>query len=202
RPEPLDVAQVHVVTEADADDRPRAVDHEHELGLRIVPNRRGMNPNPRADAHRRHRWALREELRVRADADFEVLGPHALLDEHVLHACRLRRAGADAAEVGADDRLDLFARAVSERGIAARPLLDDALEEARDERHPARLDRLEIAWREHPRLRAIAMPFDAVRNEGLDARESRRALDRGAHVFGRRDVQQMTDGRIRAAGID
>src|SRR5207249_6318219 len=166
------------------------------------PDRRGMNADARADAHRRHRWALREELRVRADADFEVLGPHALRDEHVLHPCRLRRAGADAAQVGSDDGLDLFARAVSERGIAARPLLDDALEEAPDERHPACLDRLEIAWREEPRLRAIAMPFDAVRNELLDARESRRALDRGAHVLGRRDVQQMTDGRIRAREID
>ena len=83
RAAPLDVAQVHVVAEADADDRPRAVDHEHELGLGIVPDRRGMNPDPRADAHRRHRRALREELRVRADADFEVLGPHALRDEHV-----------------------------------------------------------------------------------------------------------------------
>src|SRR5258705_13667661 len=93
-----------------------------------------------AQAHRGHGRALREQLRVGPDAHLEVLRPHALGDEHVLHAGGFGGAWLDTAEIGPDDGLDLSAHAVRQRGVAPRALLDDALEEARDERHAARLD--------------------------------------------------------------
>ena len=91
---------------------------QHQLRLGVAPHRGRMDADTRAEAHRGHRRALREQLRVRADADLEVLRPHPLRDEHLLDARRLRRAGLHPAEVRADDRLDLLAGALGQGGIA------------------------------------------------------------------------------------
>ena len=197
----LHVAKVDVVAERHADDRARAVDHENQLGLRIVPDRLRMDPHTGTEPHRCHRGALREQLRVRADADLEVLRPHALGHEHVLDARGFGRAGTDAAKIRSDDRLDLASGAVGERGVPARALLDDPLEQARDERDAARLHGLEIARREEPRLRAVARTLDAVGNQRVEATQRGRLTDRGADLLGLGHVQQMAGGRIRARQI-
>ena len=89
--------------------------------------------------------------------------------EHVLDAGRLRRAGLDAAEIGPDDGLDLAPDAIGQRGIAPRALFDDALEQARDEGHPARLHGLQVARGEEPGARRVAMPFHAVGDDVIEA---------------------------------
>ena len=183
----LDVSQVDVVAEADGDDRARVVDDEHQLGLGIVPDRGRMDAHAGAQAHRGHGRALREQLRVGPDAHLEVLRPHALGDEHVLDAGGFGGARLDAAEIGPDDGLDLSSHALGQRGVAPRPLLDDALEEARDERHAARLDRVQVARREEPRLRRIAPPLDAIGDDVRDrARETAPSASRRARPRGRR----------------
>ena len=56
------------------------------------------------------------------------------------------------AQVVADDAGDLAPHTLGLRRIAARLLLDDALEHARNERHAGGLDRLQVAGRHEPRL--------------------------------------------------
>ena len=81
----LEVAQVDVVAERGADDAAAAVDGEHDLRLGIVPlPTSGWMPISAPVPDRRHRLRLGEDLGVGPDADFEVLRPHALRDQHVL----------------------------------------------------------------------------------------------------------------------
>ena len=97
-----------------------------------------MDTHARAQAHRGHGRTLGEELGIGTDAHLEVLRPHVPGDEDVLDAGGLGEPGLDAAQIGPDDGLDLSPHALGQRGVAPRPLLDDALEEARDERRPPR----------------------------------------------------------------
>src|SRR6266571_228894 len=87
------------------------------------------------------------------------------------------------------------------RRAPARALLDDPLEQARDERDAARLHSLEIARREEPRLRAVARTLDAVGNQRVETTQRGRLTDRGADLLGLGHVQQMAGGRIRARQI-
>jgi hypothetical protein len=162
----------------------------------------GVDADACAEADCGHRRTLREQLGVGADADLQVLRPHPPGDEDLLHARRLRRAGPDPAQVGPDDRLDLAPGAVGQRGVAVRALLDHALEQARDERHAARLHGLEIARRQEPRPRAVARALNAVREQRLQARERGRLPDRRADVRRLCDVEEVADGRLRARQID
>src|SRR5882724_4489022 len=77
-------------------------------------------------------------------------------DHILLDARRLGRAGRDAAQIGAHDGLDLAPRPVGEGRVALGALLDHPLEHARDERHPARLHRVQVRGGEQPRLARVA----------------------------------------------
>ena len=55
-----------------------------------------MHAGIHAGADRGHRLRLGEDLRVRTDADFQVLAPRALLDQHLLQVRRLRPSPASA----------------------------------------------------------------------------------------------------------
>jgi hypothetical protein len=202
RAPPLDVPEVHVVAERDGGDRAGLADGEHQLGLGVAPDRGRMDANPGAGAHRGHGRALREQFRVRADADLEVRGPHAPADQDLLDARRLRGTGLDPAQIRPDDGLDLTPRPVGEGGVPARPLLDDALEQARHERHPAGLHCLQIAGREQPWLRGIALALRAVGDDLREQPDRRRLADRRADVGRMGCVQEMAGGRIRPGQID
>ena len=115
-----------------------------------------MQPGVHAGADGRHRRRLREDLGVRADADFEVLAPHALLDHHRLEPRRLLRARLELREIVPDEPRDLGPDRRRRVRIAARALLDDALEHRDDEGDAGRLDGLQVDRREKPGLAAVA----------------------------------------------
>ena len=77
------------------------------------------------------------------------------------------------------------AHALGLRRVAARLLLDHALEHARDERDAGGLDRLQVARREQPRQRRIARALGRVGEHGRqrrDARQRARAAHRGRGI--------------------
>jgi hypothetical protein len=115
-----------------------------------------MDANLRAGADRRERRALREDLGVGPDAHFEVLGPHAARDQHLLEPHRVGRTGADGVKAAADHGQDRRPQAVGLAGISPRLLLDHALEQAGDERDAARLHGLQIAGGEQPGRTPVA----------------------------------------------
>ena len=98
------VSQVHVVAEGDADDGPRAVHHEDELGLGITPDGGGMYAHAGAQADRGHGRTLGEELGIGTDPHLEILRPHVPGDEDVLDAGGLPRRLATRKELGAQLR--------------------------------------------------------------------------------------------------
>ena len=57
-----------------------------------------MDARIHAGADRGHRLRLGEDLRIRADADLQILAPRILLDQHLLQMCRLRRPGLQLAQ--------------------------------------------------------------------------------------------------------
>ncbi len=185
RAAPLEVAQVDVVAERRADRLAAAVHRQHDFGLGIVPFRLRMDADLGADADRRHRRRLGEDLGVRSDADFEILRPGALRDQRLLDARRLVRSRAHVREIVADQRDERRAHRLGLRRIAARLLLDHALQHARHERDAARLDRLQVARREEPR------PACRRRRPPPSWRASRRSIrfaaGRGARGSRRRD---------------
>ncbi len=67
--------------------RPAAAIDQHDLGLGVVPGGDGQHAGLHAGAHRAQRLRLGEDLRVRADADFQVLAPGALRDQHRSFSC-------------------------------------------------------------------------------------------------------------------
>ncbi len=152
--------------------RPRVADGQHDFGFRIVPLRLRVDADFRAGADCGHRLTLREDLGVRSDANLQVLGPHALLDQHVLEPARFVRAGTYLLQVGADDGSDRRPQALGLPGVASRLLFDDALEEARHKRDAARLDGLEVARREEPRHVALPRVRAGVRQHFNERRAS------------------------------
>ena len=146
----LEVAQVDVVSECRADDSSRVADGQNNFWFRIVPLRLRVDADIRTGAHCGHRLTFRKNLGVRSDANLQVLGPHALFNQHVLEPARFVRAGTHLLQVRADDRGNRRPQALRLAGVTARLLLDDALEEARYKRDAACLDCLEVTWRQEP----------------------------------------------------
>ena len=98
----LEVAQIDVVAEGGAHDRPAEsmARTTSGSGLFHVESRRTPDPVPVAD--RRQHWRLGEDLGVRADADLEVLRPQSGRHELALERFGLRAARPDPAKVGPD----------------------------------------------------------------------------------------------------
>src|SRR3954451_1466253 len=109
-----------------------------------------MDANLRAGADGRQRLPLREDFRIGADSDFEVLRPDSLRDQDILYRRRLWGTGADIPKVVPNHRDDRLPNRFRFARVSPGLLLDDAFEQACDKRHAARLDRLEITGREKP----------------------------------------------------
>ena len=103
-----------------------------------------MQPGIGARADGGHRLGLGEDLGVGTDADFEILAPGALLDQHRLSRAASGEPGLSLREIVADQRVDLGADLGGGGRIAARPLLDDALDHRDGEGDARRLDRLQV----------------------------------------------------------
>src|SRR5690606_10110103 len=140
----FEIAQVHVVAERGADRFPLRVDHQHDLGLGIVPARIGAHANRCAGPNRGKYRRFREDFGVGADGDFEVLRPHAFGDQRVLERHRLGAARHDGTDAGADLLFERGANLGGARGIAAGALFDHALDGGDGERDATGLDSLEI----------------------------------------------------------
>ena len=93
---------------------------------------------------RGHRLGLGEDLRIGADADFEILRPHALLDQRRLDLGGLVGTSLEVSQRVADDRDDALADLLGERRVARRFFLDDPLDHRAGESDAAGLDGLEI----------------------------------------------------------
>jgi hypothetical protein len=116
-----------------------------------------MNAHLSADANSRRRLALREDLCIGADANFEVLRPHALRNQHFLDAARSRGSRTNVVQVVADDGGDRVAKAFGSRRIAARLFFDHAFEKTGNECHAAGLDCLQVARRQQPRAARVTI---------------------------------------------
>ena len=162
----LDIAQVDVVAEGGADDAAARVDRQHDLRLGIVPARHRVNADFGKMTDRGKHRRLGEDLGVGADADLEILRPHALADEQRLQGHRLLRAGLEAGEVVADDGADLLADRRRLVGGAARLLLDDALEHRDGEGDPGGLDHLQVDRRQQMGLGGVAAGAGRVGEDG------------------------------------
>ena len=178
---------------------PLRVHHQHHLRLGIVPGRDRVQPRLHAVPDRRHRLRLGEDLRIRADADLQVLRPGALLDQHALELGRLRAARHQLADIAAEAGLHAVADRLGLLGRAARLLLDHALQHGQRKGDAGGLDRLQVVRRQQPglaRRRASA--------SGVLARMSSSAPMRSplplAHDRGRiGGLAQVAHGRRRAA---
>ena len=159
-----------------------------------------MQPGLHAVADGRHGLALGEDLRIRADADLQVLRPRALLDQHALQFGRLRAARHQRADVAAELGLHASADRLGLRGRAARLLLDDALQHRQREGDAGGLDRLQVAGREQPRLLGIAIGFRGVGEDGIERAD---ALALAVADDGRRIVRlaQVAHGRRQARDV-
>ena len=140
----LEVAQIDIIAERCADDTAVARHHQHHLGLRIIPGRFRMQARIHAGAHRRQDRRLGKDFGVRPDADFEILAPGILRNQHVLHMLRFGRARLQLRQVGADDPRHLGPNGLRRIRIAARPLLDHPFQHRYGEGDAGRLDHLQI----------------------------------------------------------
>ena len=125
-------------------------------GSGLFQHRFRMQPGGNAGAHRRERLRLGEDLGIRADADFEILAPRALRDQHLLELHRRGRAGAQPREIVADQARHLGADRGGGGRVAVRALLDHALDHRDGEGDAGRLDRLQVDRRQQPRAAAVA----------------------------------------------
>jgi hypothetical protein len=170
-----------------------AVHRQHDLRLRVVPFRFGMQADVGAETDRRHRLRFREHLGIRADAHFHVLRPGAALDELLLELFRFRRAGLDGRQVGADVLQQRAAQRVGAAGVAAGLLFDHAFQQADGEGHAAGLDRLHVARRQQARSLRGSVVGQRVIDQRFHAaqRLARRAAREGGGIVA---VQQVGHG--------
>ena len=160
---PFDVAQIDVVAERRADDPAAALGNHGDLRLGIVPGRDRVQPDIGAEPDRRHRLALGEDLRVRADADFEILRPGAARDQLGLDLHRLCRSRASAWR----DRVPI-SPAISARmasAFSAEPRACSSMTRSSrltDEGDAGSLHRLQVDGRKQIGLRRIAAVCEAV----------------------------------------
>ena len=154
----------------------------------------------------RHGLALGEDLGVRADADFEVLAPGALFDQHLLEVLGFGGAGLQLGEIVADEAGDLGADGAGGVGVAAGAFLDDALQHGDGEGHAGGFDGLEVDGREEPGLVAVAALGRGVGEDGVERTEilAVGGAESGGRVGGLAKVAHRGEGggdivQIRAA---
>lgn len=125
-----------------------------------------MNADGRAGAHRGHGLRLGEDLRVGADADFEILRPQPVTHEHDFRVGCGLRARFQAAQTAAKGAGELLAQSGCRVRVALGPLFDDAFDQAVGESYAGGLDRLKIAGRQQCAVsqcvRERAKPFAAM----------------------------------------
>ena len=169
-----------------------------------------MDAGVQEGADGRERLRLGEDLGVRPDADLEILAPGALRDEHLLEARGLARARLEPGEILADEAHDLGADGGRGLRVAARPLLDHALEHRDGEGDARRLDRLQVDGGEEPGLFGVA---SLGRRVGEDRRKLAERLALGlaqlqgwvlilAEIAHRREARRDVDDAVRADGDD
>ena len=149
---PLEIAQVHVVAEGRADDAPAEATASTTSGSGLFQVDMGCRPASMPAPTALIGCALVKISASGADADFEILAPRALLDQHPLQLHRLRRAGLRGGEIAADQPVDLGTDGGGRCHVAARPLLDHALQHRDREGDAARLDRLQVDRGQQPRV--------------------------------------------------
>ncbi len=153
-----------------------------------------MDPRIHAGADRGHRLRLGEDLRVGADAHFQILTPRILLDQDLLQMCRLRRPGLQPRKVVAHQPVHLGADCRGGVEVAACAFLDHALDHRRDEGHPGGLDRVEIDRREQPRFAVVAFVGRRVGQHVVQPADALTGC--GAQTIGRRaGLAQIAHGR-------
>src|SRR5690606_3945048 len=111
---------------------------------------------------------------------FEILAPHAALDQRCLDACGGFRARHQFAEIGADQRQDFPAQGIGTRLVAARLLLDHPFEQRHDEGHPGGLDGLEVDRRQEHRQSRVGRGGGAIGHDGFSVAHGR--VDRIANM--------------------
>ena len=164
----LDVAQIDVIAQRGADDLALAGHHQSHFGLRVVPARARMQPHFSAEPHRTHRLALGEDLRIRANAHFQVLAPHPARDQRLLDLHRRVRTRHQLRQFRADQLEDFPAQGIGPGLVAARLLLDHALQQRHHKGHARRLDRLQIHRCQQARDRRIVPAGDRIGHDRLD----------------------------------
>src|SRR5437667_12039014 len=155
-----------------------------------------LQANQRAVANARHRLRLGKYFRVGSNADFEILRPRALFDQHALYPCRFLRARANRGEVIAKNILNTLADRFGFVRVAPRLFFDDPFEHAGDESYTGGLDGLQITGREQPGSRGVWLRM-AIREQRFDFTD-RRPL-RGVHRGG--DVDALEPGAHRRYNV-
>jgi hypothetical protein len=126
-----------------------------------------MQPDRCAPADRGQNLRLGKNLRIRADADFQILRPDAHFDQCRLDLGCLRRSGLQVAQAIADNGGDALAHRFGQGGIARGLFLDDPLNHRPGKGDAAGLDRLQVAWSKQMDDREIASGFHRGRHDGL-----------------------------------
>ncbi len=164
----LEIPEIDVVAQGRADNAAAAGHHQHDLRLGIVPARFRMQAGIHPGAHRGQHRRLGEHLRVRTDADFQVLAPRLLRDQHLLEPHRVRRARLQLGEVVADQPHHFRADRGCGRRIAPRPLLDHPLQHGDREGHAGGFEDLKIDRRQQPGLCGIAAVRRRIGQEAIE----------------------------------
>ena len=98
-----------------------------------------------------HRLPFREHLRIRTNADLQILRPGAGLDQRLLEPHRSGRPRLEGAQLSSESVRDRLARSVGALPAAMRALFDDALHERLGESDAGGLERMQIDGGQQPR---------------------------------------------------
>ena len=152
-------------------------------------------------AYGRHRLGLGEDLRVRSNADLEILAPGVLLDQHLFQMRGFRRAWLQLRQIIAHEAGDLGADRGGGGQVAPRAFLDHAFQHGNREGDTRRLDRLQVDWRQQPWL-AFITRFG--RRVGQQRRHgaNRVTLGFARQARGIGALAQIAHGRARGGDIE
>ncbi len=169
---PLEIPQVDIVAKGGADNFSGRRDGQHDFRLRVAPGRIGVNADLGADADRRHGLGFGKDLRIRADAHFQILRPQAPFGQNPLDPCRFigtrHHVGQGSADLGPDGVPD-FRRLFR---ITFGLFLDHPFQHGADECNAARLQRLQVGRCQKIGLPVVAILVGAVGDHGTHLAQS------------------------------
>ena len=96
---PFKITQIHIIAKRRANYFASRANHQNHFWFRVIPCRFRVNANFKTCTDARHGRCFGKHFGIRANAHFQILTPHILLNQHLLHPLSFIAAGGNFGQI-------------------------------------------------------------------------------------------------------